>query len=154
MWSGSFSLHFLHGCHPQKASLMMSIFLTFEARKGCWDILFNPLETITAFHFFGNMRLIKCQNLGVGLDLLLAVSNGDSSEVCHSLFSRRCCHCLCSSQHQLPTSDNSFGSVQSFMGICSAFSQVETFHLDVFSLTLAVYIDKQVSISCFLCFFE
>ena len=30
---------------------MVSIFLAFEAPQGCWEILFNPLETIADFNF-------------------------------------------------------------------------------------------------------
>ena len=89
------------------------------------------------------MELIKCQDVAVGLDLFFAFSNRDSSDVCHSLFSQHYCHLLCYSQGQIPTSDNSFGCVQSFMWICSAFGSMENFHFeDVFCLPPAVHLDK------------
>ena len=139
-------------CLSSSASIsVVSIFLTSEATQGCWDVLFNPLYTTLNFHFLGNIGLIKYQDVGIGLDLLSAFSNGVSSDGYHSLFSRGCCHLLYYSQGQLPTSDNSFKSVQSFMRICSAFGHVEAFHLeDVFSLPLAVYLNKKISILSFL----
>ena len=83
----------------------------------------------------GILGLIKCQDLGIGLELFFAFSNGDLSHVCHYLFSQRCCHLVCCSKSQLPTSDKSFGYVQSFVCRCFGFSCVEHFHfLDVFSL--------------------
>ena len=92
------------------------------------------------------MGLIKCQDVDVGLDLLSALSNCNSSNVCHTLFSLGYCHLFCS-QGQHPTSDNSFRSV----GIYTAFGRVEAFHLkNVFSLLPVVHLDKQVSISCLL----
>ena len=122
----------------------MSRFLKFEAPQGCWDILFNPLSTIVDFHFLGNIGLIKCQDVGVGLDLLL-FSNGNSSDVCQAPFSQGYSHLLCCSQGQLPTFDNSFRSVQSFMRLCSAFGCAEVFHLEnVLSLPLAVHLNKQI----------
>ena len=60
------------------------IFLTFQAPKGCWDILFNLQETIPDFHFLENMGLIKNQDVGVDLDSLSELFNGDSSDVCHA----------------------------------------------------------------------
>ena len=118
---------------------MLFIFLVFEAPQECWDIHLNPLKTIVDLHLLGSTELIKCQDVAVGLDLFFAFSNGDSSDVCHL---------LCYSQGQLPTSDNSFGCVQSFVWICSAFGSVENFHFEnVFCLPPAVHLDKQVS--CF-----
>ena len=57
-------------------------------------------------HLLGSMELIKFQDVAVGLDLFFAFTNGDASGICHV---------LCYSQEQLPTSDNSFGCIQSFM---------------------------------------
>ena len=138
-------------CLSSSASFpVVSIFFMFEVPQGTWDILFNPLKTTADFHIFRNMGLIKYQDVGVGRDLLYALFHGDSSDVCHSLFSQRCCHLLDCSQGQLPTFANSFRSVQSFMGICSAFSQVEAFHLDdVFSQSPTVHLNKHISISKF-----
>ena len=87
------------------------------------------------------MGLIKWQDVGVGLDLFSAFSNGDSSGVCHALFPQNCCYLLCSSQGQLPTYDDSFRSVLSFVYICSAFGQLEA---------SAVHLDKKFSIQSFL----
>ena len=117
---------------------MVSIFLVFEALQECWDIYLNPLKTIVDLLLLRSMELIKCQDVAIGLDLFFAFSNGDSFDVCHL---------LCYSQGQLPTTDNSFGCVQSFMWICSAFGSVENFPFeDVFCLPPAVHLDKQVSI--------
>ena len=113
---------------------MVSIFLAFEAHQECWDIYINPLKTIVDLHLLGSMKLIKCQDVAVGLDLFFTFSNGDTSDICHL---------LCYSQGQLPTSDNSFGCVQSFVWICSAFGSVENFHfVDVFCLPPTVHLDK------------
>ena len=130
---------------------VVSMFLEWETPQGWWDILFNPLKTIAKFHFFGSMGLIKSLAVGVGLGLFFAFSNGDSSNVCQFLFFQGCCHLICCNQNQLPSSGDSFRSVQPFEGICSAFAAVESFHCyAVFGLLPAVYLDKQVSISCFL----
>ena len=113
---------------------MVSIFLAFEAHQECWDIYINPLKTIVDLHLLGSMQLIKCQDVAVGLDLFFTFSNGDTSDICHL---------LCYSQGQLHTSDNSFGCVQSFVWICSAFGSVENFHfVDVFCLPPTVHLDK------------
>ena len=56
----------------------MSIFLAFEAPQGCWDIFFNPLEAVADLHFFGNIGLIICQDVGVGLYLLTTLSDCNS----------------------------------------------------------------------------
>ena len=53
---------------------MMFIFLTFEASQRCWDILFNALKAVVDFHFFWNMELIRCKNVGAGLDLFTTLS--------------------------------------------------------------------------------
>ena len=71
---------------------VVSIFLVFEAPQESWDIHLNPLKTIVDLHLLGSMELIKCQDVAVGLDLFFAFSNGDSSDVCHSLFSKHYCH--------------------------------------------------------------
>ena len=118
---------------------VVSIFLAFEAPLGYWDTLFNLLKIITDFHFLGSMGLIKNQDFSVSLDLFSAIFNGDSSDVCHSLFSQSCCLLLWCSQGQLPTSDNSLGRVQSFVEICFTFGSVEYFYF---------HLEKQVSISC------
>ena len=120
-------------CLLLSASFPIFIFLAFEALHWYWDILFNPLKTITDCHLLESMVLTKCQDERVGLDLFFTFSNCDSSDVCHSLFSQSSCHLLCSSQGQLSTSDNFFRSIQSFMGICSAFGSVEAFSLRMFS---------------------
>ena len=65
---------------------IVSIFLAFKASKRWWDVLLNPLETITDLHFLKNMGLIESQDICIGFDFLFALSDGNSS-VCHSLFS-------------------------------------------------------------------
>ena len=114
----------------------MSIFLTFEAPRGSWDILFNPLEAIADFYFFGNIGLIKCQDMCISLDFLSALSN-DSSDVRHALFSQGCCH-LCCCQRQVPTSDNSFRSVLSW-GYTLHLVEWKRFILRIFSDCLRLF---------------
>ena len=65
---------------------MVSIFLAFEATQECWDTHLKPLKTTVDLHLLESMELIKCQDVAVGLDLFFAFSNGDSSDVCHSVF--------------------------------------------------------------------
>ena len=72
----------------------------------------------------GLANVASCLDVGVGLGLFFTFSNSNSSDVCHSLFFENYCHLLCYSQGQLPTSDNSFISIQSFMGICFTFGSV------------------------------
>ena len=64
-------------------SSVIFIFLTFEASH----ILFNSLEVVASLHFFGNMGLIKCQNVRVDLNLLTTLSDCNSFDVCHAPFS-------------------------------------------------------------------
>ena len=79
---------------PSVSFPVVSIFLAFEAPMDCWNILFNPLKTIADLQLLGSMGQVKCQDVGVGLDLFFAFSNGDSSDVCHSLFSQCSCHLI------------------------------------------------------------
>ena len=126
----------------------MSIFLTFKASQSCRKIFFNPLETC---YFSGNRGLIKCQDVGVSLDLITTLSDCDSFDVRHALFSQGCCYLLCCIQCQLPTYDNSFRNIQSHVGICLTFGSLETVYLeDVFGLLPVVHFDNQVSVSNFL----
>ena len=64
---------------------MVSIFLASEALWGSWDVLLNYLKTIADIHLVGSTGVIKCQNVRVGLDSLLAFSDGDSY-IFNSLF--------------------------------------------------------------------
>ena len=112
---------------PSTGFPVMSIFLAFEEPQGCWDILPNPLKIIAYLHLLGCMGLVKCQDVSVGLNLFFVFSNG-SSNVCNSLFSQGCCNLLFCSQHLLPTPDNSFGSVKSFMQVGSTFWIMKSFH--------------------------
>ena len=106
------------------------------------------LQIIAVLHVLRHMGSIVYQDVNVRLDLFFAFSYGESS-VCHALFSQGCCQ-LCCSQGQLPTYNNSLRSVQSFIGIYSAFGSVEAFHFEeVSSLPSGIHLDKQVSISCF-----
>ena len=58
---------------------VVSIFLEFEAPLGCWDVQLNPLKTIADLHLPGRMgRVVKYQDVSVGLDSFFAFSNGDS----------------------------------------------------------------------------
>ena len=87
----------------------------------------------------GSMGLIKCQDLGVGPDLLLAFL----SDVCHILFSQHC-------GHLVSTSAYASRCVKSFVCIYSGFDNMETFHFgDVSCLPPVVHLDKKVSIPCF-----
>ena len=97
MWSRSLSLHLC----PLQAFMWCPYFWHLKHPQDCWDIHLNPLKTIVDLHLFGGMELIKCQDVAVGLDLFFAFSNGDSSDVCHSLFSQHYCYLLCYSQGQL-----------------------------------------------------
>ena len=90
---------------------VVSIFLAFEAPQGRWNVLLNSLKTIADFHLVGSTGRIKCQDVSVGLYSLFAFSDGDSSYICNFLFSQGWCYLLFCSQCQLPTSDNSLGSV-------------------------------------------
>ena len=51
--------------------LVGSIFLSFEAPKGHWDVLLDPLKTVADLH----------------LDSFYIFYDGDSSYICNSLFS-------------------------------------------------------------------
>ena len=63
--------------------LVVDIFLTFEAFRRCWGIMFNLLEAIPNFHFLGNRELIKYQDICVRLDLHSTLSNCNSFDVSH-----------------------------------------------------------------------
>ena len=45
------------------------------------------IRTITDLHPLGSVGLVKFQDIRVDLDLLFSCSNGDSSNICHSLSS-------------------------------------------------------------------
>ena len=64
------------------------IFLAFEAPQGYWDVMLDPLKTIADFHLLGSTRLIKCQDVSVGMDSFFAFSNGDTFYIYNSLFSQ------------------------------------------------------------------
>ena len=78
-------------------------------------------------HLLGIMGPVKCQDVSVSLDSFFAFSNGDSSYICYCLFSQGWCYLLCC-QCQLPTPDNSYGSIASFMRVGPAFYQMKDFH--------------------------
>ena len=89
------------------------------------------------------MGLIRCQDVGVSLNLLTTLSDCNSFNVSHFLFSQVCCYLLYCSQSQFPSS---LRCVQSF-----TFSSMEAFHQeDVFSLLSSIHLHKQVSVSSFL----
>ena len=126
-WSGSFSLHLAHVCCPLQVSLWCPYFWHLK-HLGSWDILLNSLKTIADLHLLGSMRLIKCQDVSVGLDSFFAFSDGDSFYVCNSRFSQGWCYLLFCSQCQLPTLDNSLGSVEFLMWVGSAFRCMKGFY--------------------------
>ena len=64
--------------------------LAFEVPQGYWDILLNPLRTIADIHLFGSTLLVKFHDVGVGLYLFFAFSNGVPSNICYSMFSLGC----------------------------------------------------------------
>ena len=151
MWYGSFSSYLPHVYHPLQASLWYPYYWHLKHPSGTDTYCSMPSKQQLIFYFLGSMGLIKYQDVGVGLEWFFVFSNGDSSDVCDSMFSQGCCYLLCCSQGQLPTSDNPFRNVQSFVGICSAFATVEAFHFeDVCDLPPAVHLNKQVFISSFL----
>ena len=100
---------------------MMSIFLTFEALPGRFDILFNSLEEIPD-SLTWKKGLLKCQDICVGLDMRCLGVN---------------CHCM--SVPGLLASVVKANSllllnVFNFVGICIAFGNPECLHLEnVFS---------------------
>ena len=103
---------------------VVSIFLVFEAPKERWDVQLDSLKTIADLLLFGNTGLIKYQDVSIGLDSFFAFSGGDSSYICNSLFSQGWCNLLFCSQYQLPTPDNSLGSVEFLMWVRSAFRRM------------------------------
>ena len=107
---------------------VVSIFLAFEASQESWDVLLNSLKTIADLHLLGSTRLIKCQDVSVGLDSLFAFSDGDFSYICNSQFSQGWCYLLFCSQCQLSTPDNSLGSIQFLMWVGSAFHRMKGFY--------------------------
>ena len=78
--------------------LVVSIFLTFEAPQGHWNVLLSSLKTIADLHLLRSMGLIKCQDVSVGLDLYFAFFNGNSY-VCNSQFSQGWHYLLFCSQY-------------------------------------------------------
>ena len=106
---------------------VVSIFLTFEAPQGSWDVQLNFLKTIADRHLVGSTGLIKYQDVSVGLDSFFAFSNGDSY-ICNSLFPYGWCYLVFCSQCQHPTPDNSFERVEFLMRVRSAFRSMKGFH--------------------------
>ena len=86
------------------------------------------------------MELFKCQDVSIGLDSFFTFSNG-VSYVHHSLFSQGCSYLLCT-QRQLPTPDNSFGSVESFMWVALYFCCMKSFSFLMFSACLQMSSSK------------
>ena len=101
----------------------VSIFLAFEAPQGSWDIMLNSLKTIADLHLLGNMSGCKCWS-----GFIFALSDRDSSYICNSLFSQDWYYLLFCSQCQLPTPDNSLGSVEFLMWVGSAFHRMKGFY--------------------------
>ena len=106
---------------------VVSIFLALEALQRSWDILLNSLKTIANLHLLGSTELIKSQDVSVGLDLMLAFSDGDSY-VRNFLFFLGWFYLLFCSQCQLPTPDNFLGSVELLMQVGSTFRHMKGFH--------------------------
>ena len=106
---------------------VLFIFLAFEAPQESWDILLNSLKTIADLHFLGSTGLVKREDVSVGLDSLLAFSNGYFSYICNSPFSQGWCYLVFGSQCQLPISDNSFGGVEFLMPVGSTFVERKVF---------------------------
>ena len=148
-WSGSISPYFAR-LSSSTGFPVVFIFWAFEAPQGHWNILLNPLKTIAHLYLFGSMGLIKCQDVIVGLNSFFAFANGDSY-ICNSLFPQGWCYLIFCSQCQLPTPDNSLGSVEFLMWVGSVFRWMKSFHfLYAFCLPLAVHLDWQVSVLGFL----
>ena len=66
---------------------VVSIFLTFEAFQGRGDTFFKTHKIIGDIHLLGIIELIRCPAVSVAQDLFFAFFNGDSSDICQSLFS-------------------------------------------------------------------
>ena len=45
---------------PSTALFVDSIFLTFTALQGCWNVLFYPFKVESNFHFLRNHWFVKC----------------------------------------------------------------------------------------------
>ena len=112
--------------------LVVSIFLAFEASQGRRDVLSNSLKPIADLLLLGSTGLIKFQDVIVNLDSFFAFSDGDSSYICNSLFSQGWCYLFFCSKCLLPTTDNSFGSVE-FLMLC--ISSYEIFLFNMFSVS-------------------
>ena len=76
---------------------VVSWFLAFEALQGSRDLLLNSLKIIIDF-LLGSTRLIKCQDVSVGLDSLMAFSDWESFYICNSQFFQGWCYLLFCSQ--------------------------------------------------------
>ena len=67
---------------------MVPIPFAFEASQESWDVLLNFLKIIANLHLFGSTGLVKCQDVSLALESLLAFSDRDSANVCNLLFSQ------------------------------------------------------------------
>ena len=132
----------LYICQLSSANLpVISIFLTFEASPGCLNILFNPLEAVDNLHFFGKMGLIKCQDVSVGFYLLTILSDRDSFDIHHALFSRGTIISSVVANAGSLLLTTTFRSVQFLVWICLTFGNVEAFYLEnVIRLPLTVHL--------------
>ena len=97
-----------------------------------------------------SIGLINCQDVGVGLDLFFTFSNGDSSDVCNSLFSRGYWHHLCFNQRQLLITLLDLFSLSSGYALHLVVWKLYFYY--VFCLPTAVHFNNQVYISCFFFF--
>ena len=82
-------VHFSALCTCQSSSeslpVMSIFFYIWSISRLLWYIV-PPLEAVADVHFFGNMGLIECQNVGVGLDLWITLSDWNSQGFCHLLY--------------------------------------------------------------------
>ena len=79
--------HIWHMYCPLQASLWCPYFWHLKHLRGSGTYCSTLSKQLADLHLLGSMMLIKCQDISVDLDSFFAFSNGDSSNICNSLFS-------------------------------------------------------------------
>ena len=87
------------------------------------------------------MELVECQDVGVSFNFFSSFSNDNSSDVCNPQFFQGRRHLPFCCQRKLPNPDKSFGSVDFYMWVGSAFCCMKGFHFSA-SLRLSTLISK------------
>ena len=133
--------------------LVMPIFTAFKTPHGCWDVVLESLKIIVDLNSLST-ELIKYRDISVGQGSFVAFSYGDSFYNCNTLFSEGWSYILFCSQCKLPTPDNFLRSVEFLIRVGSAFRCMQVFIFNVLYMPLAVHLNMQVIIPCFLKFLE